>query len=546
MRSSSTARPGISAIASWVAAIPARVSSSSRSPCTEASRLAASSEPPSRALGLVVSTRLTQRSTIASSIRPPPPRWSIAAWVRLPTILWVEETTTSAPQLERVGGQVGVEAQVGPPGLVDRQRHAALVRDLGEAGDVGAGAEVGGRDDHRRDRPRRRVERRRQRVRRQAVGDAQVRVELGGGEARPHAAEDEAVDRRGVDVALDDDLGAVVRQRQADRVVALRGAVDQEPAALRAPGAGGEILRLLEGGRLGADVDPLGDRGDVVAQADLADQLAHRRVGAGAALVAGDLEAAGVAGRVGEQRVDVGGRVLALARHRIESTPPTALRRHLRRWSTRPTATGWRRPGRSSRRAPLERRARAPTWSSSAAATPGCGRPGTRRRSSPRRAWSCSRRTSSAAAGRAAATAASATRCGSRCRTCGERWGAEGALAVARAAEDAVAGIGEFCEAEGVDAWFRRGGYLKVSTAEAFDDVDLRGGRRLPRAGRGRRGAGAEPERGRRALRTRRPSAAASSSPTRRRCSRPGSRSACASGCWRPGSRSSSPRRCRA
>jgi glycine/D-amino acid oxidase-like deaminating enzyme len=50
------------------------------------------------------------------------------------------------------------------------------------------------------------------------------------------------------------------------------------------------------------------------------------------------------------------------------------------------------------------------------------------------------------------------------------RWGAEGALAVARAAEDAVDGIGEFCETEGVDAWFRRGGYLKVSTAEAFDD----------------------------------------------------------------------------
>jgi glycine/D-amino acid oxidase-like deaminating enzyme len=51
-----------------------------------------------------------------------------------------------------------------------------------------------------------------------------------------------------------------------------------------------------------------------------------------------------------------------------------------------------------------------------------------------------------------------------------ERWGAEGALAVARAAEDAVTGIGEFCKAEGVEAWFQRGGYLKVSTAEAFDD----------------------------------------------------------------------------
>ena len=51
-----------------------------------------------------------------------------------------------------------------------------------------------------------------------------------------------------------------------------------------------------------------------------------------------------------------------------------------------------------------------------------------------------------------------------------ERWGAEGALAVARAAGDSVAGIGDFCEAEGVDAWFHHGGYLKVSTAEAFDD----------------------------------------------------------------------------
>jgi glycine/D-amino acid oxidase-like deaminating enzyme len=51
-----------------------------------------------------------------------------------------------------------------------------------------------------------------------------------------------------------------------------------------------------------------------------------------------------------------------------------------------------------------------------------------------------------------------------------ERWGAEGALAVARAAEDAVAGIGDFCDAESVDAWFHRGGYLKVSTAAAFDD----------------------------------------------------------------------------
>ncbi len=49
------------------------------------------------------------------------------------------------------------------------------------------------------------------------------------------------------------------------------------------------------------------------------------------------------------------------------------------------------------------------------------------------------------------------------------RWGDAGALAVARAAEAAVAGIGEFCAEEEVDAWFRHAGYLQVSTAPAHD-----------------------------------------------------------------------------
>jgi len=50
-----------------------------------------------------------------------------------------------------------------------------------------------------------------------------------------------------------------------------------------------------------------------------------------------------------------------------------------------------------------------------------------------------------------------------------KRWGGERALAVARAAEEAVDGIGAFCEEDGVDAWYRRAGYLKVSTAETHD-----------------------------------------------------------------------------
>jgi glycine/D-amino acid oxidase-like deaminating enzyme len=52
-----------------------------------------------------------------------------------------------------------------------------------------------------------------------------------------------------------------------------------------------------------------------------------------------------------------------------------------------------------------------------------------------------------------------------------ERWGDREALAVGLAAERAVEEIGEFCEREGVDAWYRPGGYLQVSTATAHDDV---------------------------------------------------------------------------
>ena len=51
------------------------------------------------------------------------------------------------------------------------------------------------------------------------------------------------------------------------------------------------------------------------------------------------------------------------------------------------------------------------------------------------------------------------------------RWGDVAALELAGAAERAVAGIGEFCESEGVDAWFRMGGYLQVSAAPAQDEV---------------------------------------------------------------------------
>ncbi|HWO47816.1 MAG TPA: FAD-dependent oxidoreductase [Solirubrobacterales bacterium] len=50
-----------------------------------------------------------------------------------------------------------------------------------------------------------------------------------------------------------------------------------------------------------------------------------------------------------------------------------------------------------------------------------------------------------------------------------DRWGEVPALAVAQAAEQAVARIGAFCEDHAVDAWFRPAGYVQVSTAPAHD-----------------------------------------------------------------------------
>ena len=50
-----------------------------------------------------------------------------------------------------------------------------------------------------------------------------------------------------------------------------------------------------------------------------------------------------------------------------------------------------------------------------------------------------------------------------------ERFGDAGAIGVARAAQAAVVEVGEWCRAHDVDAWYRRGGYIQVSTAPAWD-----------------------------------------------------------------------------
>jgi glycine/D-amino acid oxidase-like deaminating enzyme len=52
-----------------------------------------------------------------------------------------------------------------------------------------------------------------------------------------------------------------------------------------------------------------------------------------------------------------------------------------------------------------------------------------------------------------------------------ERFGDERALAAARASSESVRAIGDWCAAEGVDAWFRQAGFLEVSTDESQDAV---------------------------------------------------------------------------
>ena len=446
------------------------------------------------------------------------------------------------------------------PGLVDDQRHAARVGDLGQRGDVGAGAEVGRRDDHRRDRLGGFVQRRRQRVGRQPVGDPQLGVELGGDEGRPHAAEDEAVDHRGVDVALDDDPVAAVGERHAGRVVALRGAVDQEPGAARAPGLGGELLRLLEGGRFGADVDPLGDRGDVVAQADLADQLEHRRVGAEAALVPGDLEAAGVELRVGEQGVDVRSGLLTVSWHRVRvyGSGSWRLDKFAADLWTDPTIRLLENPGmRAHATWLLDRGGGGGRAAPAAERRPRGRRPGRRRRLH----GDVDRLVREAARARGAGRPAR-VRAGLRARAeRPQRRLLQRDVVLARLDARALG---------------RRAGAGDGAGGRAGGGAD----RRLLRGARGRRLVPAAPatcrsrrrrrttaswERAVRACRelgvpemlqplsaeprspsaaTRRPSAPAPSRRPRRRCSRRAWRSVCASSCWRRGSRSTSPRRC--
>ena len=211
-------------------------------------------------------------------------------------------------ELQRAGGQVGVEAEVRAPALVDDERDVVGVRDAREPLDVGDHAVVRRRDDERRVDPRaaagvrqRLVERRR----RHPVGEAELLVELGGDEGRHAAREHQAVDDGRVRVALRDDPRPQRGERQAERVVALRRPVGQEERPRGPVGLGGQPLGLLVGCRRRAEVDPVDVLRHVHRQGALAQRVAEAGVGARAALVPGDVEAAGPAEGVADDRVEV-------------------------------------------------------------------------------------------------------------------------------------------------------------------------------------------------------------------------------------------------
>src|SRR5947209_4584808 len=85
----------------------------------------------------------------------------------------------------------------------------------------------------------------------------------------------------------------------------LGGTVGEEPGLPRSPGVGCELERLLEGRRRRADVDPRDHQREVQLERALTKRLAKLGVDAQPALVAGDVVAAGAAGSVVAQRLEV-------------------------------------------------------------------------------------------------------------------------------------------------------------------------------------------------------------------------------------------------
>ena len=238
----------------------------------------------------------------------------MADWVRLPACLWVLETTRSAPGRERVPGSASLKARCAP--------HASSTTS-GTPWACATRASAA----PRRPRRRGRSARRRSPPPRPACAPARRRARRAGRSARCPSpastsgatkvgrspARTSAVDRAAVDGALHDDAIAVLRDRQARREVALRGAVGEQPRPPRAPRLGGQPPRALVRRRraVGRDVDALDQGGEVERERLVAQRRAQPVVRREAALVAGHHRAARAARGEREQRLEIGRRALA-------------------------------------------------------------------------------------------------------------------------------------------------------------------------------------------------------------------------------------------
>ena len=200
--------------------------------------------------------------------------------------------------------------------------------DLGERRDVGAGAEVGGGDDHRGDRVRGRVERRREALRGQPVGDAELGVELRRDEGRPHPVQHQPVDHRGVDVPLHDDLARPCGRAPCEVAwLPCEAPLIEEPAcAARPRRSAASSCACWNGVGSGPMSTPSVTEGMSLIEPGHPDQLDHRRVGGEPTLVARHLEAPGLAGFEYSSRASTYGVVVLLRSQPCEPSLATAPR----------------------------------------------------------------------------------------------------------------------------------------------------------------------------------------------------------------------------
>ncbi len=183
---------------------------------------------------------------------------------------------------QRVRGQCGMEAEVRGPGLVHQQRCAGVVRRVGQAGHVGPGPGVARL--HGEHGTRRGVggERSADRVDRQPAGQPGHRVDGRRDPDRAQPGEHEPEQQRAVHGAGDDDLVAGPADRQRQRLVPVRRAGHREPAQVRAPELGRELLGVHQ------DAGRRAHRGQRTPQRQVT--LDHPADELGRALVPGDHE----------------------------------------------------------------------------------------------------------------------------------------------------------------------------------------------------------------------------------------------------------------